>query len=842
MKKKLYLVDVSSMFFRAFFAIRELRNSDGLPTNALYGFLSMTIKLLKDFGPSHMIYCRDRKEPSFRKDLDPRYKANRSDMPEDLALQMPYIEKLTSVLGIPQIDAKGYEADDVIGSLAVWGEKNGFEVVIVSGDKDFAQLITENIVMFDPMKSKTVDVAAVKERWGVTPEQFIDYLAIVGDSSDNIPGVKGIGPKGAEKLLNAYNDLDGVYENLSENKGAALKKLTECKDEAYLSKKLVTIVTDLELVKGVEDTLLTEINQKDLEELFTELEFERFLKNFKKSNSSSESDADQAQEKEVTETVLVELKVKKDVDAGFSKGEDIFYMSSDRGEVLISSKGKYFALPYEAKDLLIVGGALRALEVNFLGFGLKSLFRKLGHADFKVTDDIKLMCYSLVSDKWEFKKAYEHFCDGELSDLLTVPALHKAQLELYDQIQSDIKGDVHKLYKEMDLPLMKILLQMEFEGIMLDQGMLSLHSEELGVRIEKITTEVHAMVEKPFNLASPKQLAKVLFEDLGLEPIKKTKTGFSTNTDVLEKLRGDHPMAGLIIEFRELSKLKSTYVDALPKLADEESSRLHTTYKQALTTTGRLSSVNPNLQNIPIRTEEGRRIRKAFVAKKGYVLLSADYSQIELRILAHITKDKGLTEAFLNGQDVHSRTAAEVFDVPLDEVTTDQRRKAKAVNFGIAYGQGAYGLADALGIARKEGKEIIESYFSKFPGVKDYIENTIEKAKEDFFTETLLGRKRELNELKSSNKMIQKFGERAAINAPIQGTAADIIKLAMIEVVKKVESPLLLQVHDELIFEVKEEDLESEKEKIRKAMEEVYKLDVPLTVGIDSGFNWDDAH
>ncbi|MGH1467620.1 MAG: DNA polymerase I [Bdellovibrionales bacterium] len=837
MKKKLYLVDVSSMFFRAFFAIRELRNSEGLPTNALYGFLSMTIKLLKDFEPSHMVYCRDRKEPSFRKELDPRYKANRSDMPEDLALQMPYIEKLTSVLGIPQIDMKGYEADDVIGSLSHWGTANDFEVVIVSGDKDFAQLINKDVVMFDPMKSKTMDVSAVKERWGVTPEQFIDYLAIVGDSSDNIPGVRGIGPKGAEKLLNDFNDLDGVYENLDKTKGATLKKLTESKDEAYLSKKLVSIVTDLDLLKEKDEALLTEINQADLEELFTELEFEKFLKNFKKSNNSEEGDS-----AEETDVEVVELKKAKDLSKHFEEGESVFYIDSDRGELLVSSHGKYHSLPYEPEDLLAIGKAIKDLDLNFLGFGLKSFFRKLGVSDLKVTDDIKLMCYSLVSDKWDFKKAYAHFCEEDLSDLLTAKALHKAQLELYDQVSSDLKGEPLKLYKEMDLPLMKILLDMEFQGILLDQEMLFSHSEELGGRISKITEDVHAMVEKPFNLASPKQLAKVLFEDLGLAPIKKTKTGFSTNTDILEKLKSEHPICEKIIEFRELSKLKSTYVDAIPKLVSAKTKRVHTTYKQALTTTGRLSSVNPNLQNIPIRTAEGRRIRKAFIAKPGHVLISADYSQIELRILAHITKDKGLVEAFLNGQDVHARTAAEVFDVALSDVTTEQRRMAKAVNFGIAYGQGAYGLAETLGISRKEGKEIIESYFTKFPGVKDYIEGTIEQAKKDFFTTTLLGRKRELDELKSSNKMLQKFGERAAINAPIQGTASDLIRLAMIEVVKEVKSPLLLQVHDELIFEVKEEDVEAETLRIKKAMEEVYKLDVPLTVGIGIGHNWDDAH
>ncbi len=835
MKNKLYLVDVSSMFFRAFFAIRELKNSKGFPTNALYGFLSMTIKLLKDFQPTHMVYCQDRKEPSFRKELDPRYKANRLDMPEDLVLQMPYIQKLIGILGIPQMDKLGYEADDVIGSLAHWGVKNGFKVVIVSGDKDFAQLINENVVMFDPMKGKTLDINAVQERWGVTPEQFMDYLAIVGDSSDNIPGAKGLGPKGAKGLLKDFKDLNGIYKNLDKIKGATYKKLLESKDEVYLSKKLVSIVTNLKLLKKTDDAMLKEINQTDLKILFKELEFESFLKIFERSNVIKSKESKE-------EVQIIEIKKVKDLKSFFQRNEEVFYMESNRGEVLVSSKDKYYVLPYKVEDLLAIGKVVKDLNLKFLGFGLKSFFRKLGVSDLNVTDDIKLMCYSLVSNNWDFKKAYLYFCKEELSDLLTTKALHKAQIKLYKQLSKSLSKETFKLYKEIDLPLMKILLDMEFEGVLLDEKMLVSHSKELKARIFKITEEVNTMVKNPFNLASPKQLAKVLFQDLGLTPLKKTKTGFSTNTDVLEKLKTKHPICEKIIEFRELSKLNSTYVDAIPKLMNAKTNRVHTTYKQALTTTGRLSSVNPNLQNIPIRTEEGRRIRKAFIAKPGYVLVSADYSQIELRILAHITRDKGLMEAFLNNQDVHARTAAEVFGVALDEVTTEQRRMAKAVNFGIAYGQGAYGLAEVLGISRKEGKEIIQSYFLKFPGVKGYIQETIEAAKQDFFTVTLLGRKRELDELKSSNKMLQKFGERAAINAPIQGMASDLIKLAMIKVVEKVKSPLLLQVHDELVLEVKEEDLESEKILIKSAMEGVYKLNVPLTIRIGSGHTWNDAH
>ncbi len=838
--KKLYLVDVSSMFFRAFYAIPELKNSKGLPTNALYGFLSMTVKLLNQFKPKHMVYCLDRKEPSFRKDIDPRYKANRSAAPEELAVQIPWINKLTETLAIPQYDKKGYEADDVIGSLARWGEEKGFEVVIVSGDKDFAQLINENIKMYDPMKKKTVDVDFVNEKWGVSPEQFIDYLAIVGDSSDNIPGVKGIGPKGAQKLLAEYKNLDGIYDNTDKLKGSTQKKIVENKDEAYLSQKLVTIEKDLDFVESEADVALKQIDLVALEELFKELEFESFLSNFKKKETESTNDEGEAEEKE--EEVFEDLGTVKSVKTNFKQGEGVLLLSSDRGVFVRNSSGKILSLPLEEEKLEVVGSEFSKLDLNFSGFGLKSLFRSLKIAEARVENDYKLICYSIKSDNWDFEKAYKEFCGKEPLDFESVDTLFKQHDELYKTVLEKIDGDSKKLYLEVELPLLHILLKMESEGIGLDKDILAKQSKHLEGIISKITDEVHAMVESPFNIASPKQLSKVLFEELGLSPIKKTKTGFSTNTDVLEKLKHEHEMPAKIIQFREASKLKSTYVDALPKLVNPKTGRLHTTFKQALTTTGRLSSVNPNLQNIPIKTELGRQIRKAFVAVPGNVLVSADYSQIELRILAHITEDPGLVDAFEKGHDIHTRTASEIFEISLSEVTSEQRRMAKAVNFGIAYGQGAYGLAETLNISRGEASKIIKDYFIKFAGVREYMDTTVERAKEKGYVETLLGRRRDLLELSSSNKMIQKFGERAAINAPIQGTAADLIKLAMITVADKVKSSLLLQVHDELIFSVKEENLETESRLIKEIMETVYPLSVPILVNVDSGKNWDEAH
>lgn len=834
MKKKLYLVDVSSMFFRAFYAIRELNTSEGFPTNALYGFLSMTIKLRNQFQPEYMVFCQDRKEPSFRKDLDPNYKANRTEMPEDLGKQIPYIHELTGALGIPQMSKELYEADDVIGSLAKWGEAQGMEVVIVSGDKDFAQLINENISMYDPMKKKTYNPLEVEKKWEVKAEQFIDYLSIVGDASDNIPGVKGIGPKGAVKLLKEFNDLESVYENLESQKGAALKKLTESKEAAFLSKKLVTIVTDLDLAKDLEEVKVASPNLEHLEELFTKLEFESFMKNFKSVEAEGEASAEQ-------EVSLKEFKKISDFTNALKNHDRLDFIDSPLGEVLLIGDEAY-SVPYDGELIASMAKKVSGMKLKWTGFNLKSFFKKMNLSDVLVEDDVQLMCYSQSSDAWDLKAAIEHFCEQEAFDTDSLGGLIEGYKALKLKMKSSLEGETLDLYKNIELPLMKVLLSMELKGVLLDKEVLAEQSKDLGERIESITQEVHSMVDKKFNLASPKQLSKILFEDLGLTPVKKTKTGFSTNTDVLEKLKSEHPICEKIIEFRELSKLKSTYVDALPKLVKSETERLHTTYNQALTTTGRLSSVSPNLQNIPIKTEEGRKVRQAFVAKKGYKLVSADYSQIELRVLAHISKDEALTEAFLKDQDVHARTAAEVFGVDLSEVNSEQRRKAKAVNFGIAYGQGAYGLSEALGVSRKEAKEIIESYFEKFSSVKNYIDETKEKANEDFFVKTLLGRVREIKELKSSNKMLKSFGERAAINAPIQGTASDLIKLAMIEAFENLDYDLLLQVHDELIFEVPEKDVEKASEQIKKIMENVYILSVPLKVNVDTGRNWDEAH
>lgn len=832
--KRLVLVDVSAQFFRAFYAIRDLRTSEGFPTNALYGFLSMTVKLLKTYEPRHMVFCLDTKEGSFRTKIDSSYKANRTEMPEDLAKQLPYIFKLTDALGIPQMKKADYEADDLIGSLAVWGEKEGFdEVKIISGDKDFSQLINKTITMHDTMRNKVYTPEEVFKKWEVYPDQFIDYLAMVGDSSDNIAGVRGIGAKGAAKLLKEYKTLDGVYEHLGDIKGATHKKLDEGRADALKSKELVTIVTDLDLVKDESDITLKDVDLESLEEILSELEFESFLKNFKKVE---ENQSEQSGKKSI------EIKnVKKFKEHFKDSGDSLHILNTDRGDYIFNEFDS-FTLPHDPEELGKIGSYVEKENFKFSGFDIKSVLKKLGLKDIELDKEMQLMCYSLSSEAWTFKSAYKEFCDKEVTEFFSGSEYKEAYLELQKALEEELKGESLKLYEEIEKPLFNILLKMESEGVLIDKDYLNSFSEELEGKIESLTKEAHSLVEKPFNLASPKQLSKVLFEDIGLKPIKKTKTGFSTNTDVLEKLKGAHPLPSLIIDFREWSKLKSTYVDALPKLINPKTGRVHTTYNQALTATGRLSSTSPNLQNIPIRTELGRRVREAFVAKEDHLLVSADYSQIELRVLAHISKDTGLTEAFEKGQDVHARTASEIFDVAINRVTSDQRRTAKAVNFGIAYGQGAYGLSEALNIGRKEAKEIIDRYFHRFSGVEEYIKNTKEQAHKDGYVLSLLGRKRVIKELSSSNKMLKSFGERAAINAPIQGTASDLIKLAMVEVDKKVESALLMQVHDELIFAVKKSEVEEQAKVIKDIMESAYTLSVPLIANVSWGVNWNEAH
>lgn len=858
--KKLYLVDVSSMFFRAFFALPPLSNDKGLPTNALYGFLNMSVKLLRDIQPDYIVFCFDSKEPSFRHDIYSEYKANRDEMPSDLVPQVPFVKKISEELGVPILEKPGYEADDLIGTLTKFGRQRDLDVVIVSGDKDFAQLIEANVCMYDTMKEVRYDREGVKTKWGVEPEQMIDYLALVGDASDNVPGVKGIGPKGACKLLAEFKTLDGVYENIDKVTAKAMKANLETgKKNAFLSRQLCTIHQDVEHHLDLENLKLKPIDKDKLRELLLELGFKTFAKTLTGDEGIGIGGGRTAKElitKEKPEATKEPTKRKSAPrNAGELKERAVTIQELDKtvppyAEVwgILTERG--FFLGYENEVLLIdaagpeIGKILGRKQVGWKGFDLKSIWHFLSIIEPIAVWDSMLAAYILrPGNIKDLNTVFEQVLGKPMPELITPIDLYNANREIQDELIAQLKSKGgQSVLDNIETPLVPVLFSMERKGVRVDLAELSEQAKGLDSDVKRLEAAIHESAGGPFNISSPKQLAQILFGKLGLEPGKKTKTGFSTDSDVLEKLKSKHPVAALLLEYRELSKLKSTYVDALPALVKPDDGRVHSTFNQASTTTGRLSSQNPNLQNIPIRTTRGRLIRKAFVPAAGHTLIAADYSQIELRILAHITSDEGLIAAFNADLDIHQATAAEVFGVPLKEVTSDMRRKAKAVNFGIAYGQGAFGLAETLGIGRQEATDVIARYFNRYKKVRQYMEDIVETAKRQGFVETVFGRRRYIDELKSSNGAIRKFGERAAINAPIQGTASDLVKMAMLKVHDNVGIPMVLQVHDELLFECPKDQLKENCQRICDDMMNVTKFVVPLKVNVANGDNWEDAH
>ncbi len=863
--KKLYLVDISSFIFRAYYAVRPLSTSKGLPTNAIYGFVTMILQLLKEEKAENLVFCFDSKGPTFRKVLDPEYKANRGPMPDELALQIPYFTKITEYLGIPFVQKDGFEADDLIGTYVKWGEALQFENIIVSGDKDFAQLISETTTMYDTMKRKRYDPEGVIEKWGVPSSQFRDYLAIIGDSSDNIKGVKGIGPKGAQKLLAEFKTLESIYENLDKIKSkTTVTKLEDCKDQVFLAQKLVTIKPDVEF-EGLDEKFiqLKTPHYEKLTELFKELEFESLLSRLPKGGTAAIGKSEAAKNqsidtKQVSATanqtpqkpVQYDLKKLKNLDEFkelLSKGFQKTDQTSQ--EVFVFKNNNQWVYEFQNSFISIEGIEPQSLvdwneNIHWVGFDIKNTFSSVDVENFnfifpKNFDDIMLMAYMLKPSSIKFDGLLKTYLGTSWDPIDSIEKKLTDLKKLYVLLRERMHENDLKIYNEIEKPLVPILFQMERRGIGLNTKELETYSSELEEELKNLEAVIFDLAGESFNILSPKQLGHILFEKLGLVGTKKTKTGYSTNSDVLEKLKPLHPIAEPLLLYREYSKLKSTYVDALPKLLNAKTNRIHTSFNQALTATGRLSSQNPNLQNIPIRTEKGKRVRRAFEAKEGSLLLCIDYSQIELRILAHITGDKGLVEAFKNDLDIHAATASSVFGVKLENVTPEQRRMAKAVNFGLAYGQGVYGLSETLGIPRPEAKEIIDNYFRQFPLIQNYMSETIEVAKEKGYVETFLGRRRHLPELNASNGMVRKFGERAAINAPIQGAASDLVKKAMIDVEDNFpEVRLLLQVHDELIFEVKEENIDTLVGPLKQLMEKVLVLKVPLKVNATVSKCW----
>ncbi|BEN51991.1 DNA polymerase I [Serratia marcescens] len=925
----LILVDGSSYLYRAYHAFPPLTNSAGEPTGAMYGVLNMLRSLLLQYQPSHVAVVFDAKGKTFRDDLFAEYKSHRPPMPDDLRAQIEPLHNMVKAMGLPLLVTPGVEADDVIGTLALEAEKAGHAVLISTGDKDMAQLVTPNVTLINTMNNTILGPQEVCDKYGIPPELIIDFLALMGDSSDNIPGVPGVGEKTAQALLQGIGGLDALYGNL-ENiatlsfRGAKTMaaKLEQNKEVAYLSYKLATIKTDVELDLTCADLTVSAPDVDTLQQLFKQYEFKRWLadveagvwlENKKGAGAKAVGGAKPAAAAAEAPKALAEAKLSQDGyvtildEATFTdwlarlKKADVFAFDTETDglDTLTANLiGLSFAIaPGEAAYLPVAHDYLdappqldRAYVLEALkplleddkalkvGQNLKfdmSLLARYGIEMRGIAYDTMLESYVLdsvggrhdmdsLADRYLGHKTitFEEIA-GKGKNQLTFNQIALEQAAPYAAEDADVTLQLHlamwpqlkqsaellTVFNEIEMPLLPVLSHIERTGVLIDPAILSAHSQELAKRLAELEAQAHELAEEPFNLASTKQLQAILYEKQKLPVLKKTPGGApSTNEEVLAELALDYPLPKVILEYRGLAKLKTTYTDKLPLMINPVSGRVHTSYHQAVTATGRLSSSDPNLQNIPVRNEEGRRIRQAFIAPEGYRIVAADYSQIELRIMAHLSQDEGLLKAFAEGKDIHRATASEVFGVPLDKVTGEQRRSAKAINFGLIYGMSAFGLARQLGIPRGEAQRYMDLYFERYPGVLDYMERTRQQASEQGYVSTLDGRRLYLPDVRSSNAMRRKAAERAAINAPMQGTAADIIKRAMIEVdawLQGQEKPLvraIMQVHDELVFEVHESVIEEASQRIRQLMEGSMTLAVPLKVDVGVGMNWDEAH
>ncbi len=868
-----------------------------MPTQAVYGFAQMIQKILRDKAPDYVCVVFDASGPTFRHEAYEAYKATRQKMPEDLSVQVPYIKELVRCHGIPRMEVQGYEADDIIAAFTDWAVEEGLDVVIVSGDKDLHQLITDpRVCQWDPQKDKVFTEPEVKERFGVTPAQMADYLALVGDSSDNIPGVKGVGDKTARQLLQQWGTLDDIYEHLDQVSSATLrKKLVDSRESAFFSRHLVQFKRDVHLPKSLDELKTSAPHKSELLKLYEELEFRSLADSLRQLWGGIEDDALPPKpagaprtdvvitdgEKLAEVVRLIEEKGRFAVDLETTskdamrarlvgvalslKDHQAYYIpvghvgpNSD-GQLTLDEVLRVLAPLLTRREPVKVGQNIKyewvvlkrhGLRIEGIGFDTmvasylldpgqpshrleRIVSEHLGESKISFTDVAGKGKSQVGFAEVDVARAACYACEDAETTWRLAPILEK-KLE---------KSSLEDLYEFLELPLIEILAEMEYRGILVDAPRLESLACEFEKALDRKAAVIYDLAKEEFNIQSPKQLAYILFEKLGLRVVKKTKSGPSTDMRVLEELALEHPLAEQVLAYRSLAKLKGTYADTLPLLIHPETGRIHTSYNQAVTATGRLSSSDPNLQNIPIRSEEGRKIREAFIAAPGCVLLSADYSQIELRIMAEYSQDRHLLEAFHTGADVHQRTAAEMYNVAPHTVTSEMRRQAKTINFGIMYGMGAYGLAQRLKISNKMAKMAIERYFERYQGVKRFIESAIEKARSAGYSETLLGRKRAIPELHSRNHTIRQQGERLAVNTPLQGTAADLIKKAMIDVDRALKrsglkTAMLLQVHDELIFEVPAEELEAARKLVKEEMEGVWELSVPLVVDMAWGKNW----
>lgn len=864
--KKLLILDSNSILNRAFYGVRYLSARDGTPTNAIYGFLNILLKLIKEQEPDYICAAFDVKAPTFRHKQYEGYKAQRKPMPEGLAAQMPLAKDVLRAMGVTILEKEGYEADDIIGTVARLCEESEISCFIATGDKDDLQLASDKTkVILTVTKSgynETIiyDDKAVKEKYHVTPTEFIDVKALMGDPSDNIPGVKGVGEKTAMSLIEKHHSIEYIYENIDDIglKGAMLQKMKDGREMAFMSKELATINRNTPIEFNAEECVFDGFeNNGELYEILKRLELNSIIKKLDLSGGDNVKE---------NEDIFKDFSYKVG-DKNMISGDKVTVVLDFDGDNISSAAvgaGNNAVVLNEQDDIKEL---LEDDSIAKVMFDVKEAIVKLnGRIDIKnISDDTAIAAYLVDPAKNEYtieKLASEYF-----GTVIEKPEVK--QLSLLDDVETDRSeylakcavalgvlneriGDKikengqEKLYQEVELPLVTVLAHLEINGFLVDDNQLKEFADKLGEKIDALTNEIYMLAGEEFNINSPKQLGVILFEKLELKPVKKTKTGYATNADVLEKLRDKHPIVNFIMEYRQLAKLKSTYCDGLTAVVNPNTHRIHSVFTQTVTVTGRLSSTEPNLQNIPTRTELGREIRKMFVAKDGYVLVDADYSQIELRVLAHIANDETMINAFRNNEDIHAVTASQVLGIPLEDVTKEQRSSAKAVNFGIVYGIGEFSLAQDLHISVKEAKAYIESYLEKYHGVRNYMESIKEQAKKDGYVKTMLNRIRYIPELKSPNYNIRQFGERVALNTPIQGTAADIIKLAMVRVDNRLineglKSKLILQVHDELIVEAHKDEVDKVKQILSEEMQGAMELNVPLKVDMSTGHSWYDA-
>ena len=894
--KKIFLIDGSSYLYRAFHAMPPLTTSTGLPTGAVKGVTNMLRNLRNENPNSHYLAIFDAKGKNFRHSIYKDYKANRPPMPPELREQLAPLKSICNAMGMPVVEIPDVEADDVIATLAVMGAQRGIPMIISSLDKDLMQLVEDPLVkMVNTMNNKVYDVAGVQEKFGVHPDQIIDYLALVGDTSDNIPGVPKVGPKTAVKWLNEFKDLEGITQNAENFPGVVGQNLRDSIQDLDRNVELVTLKKDVDLSVSLDELLAANENQEELNKLFASLEFKNWIKS---SDGRSTDEPIASVPSKEYETVLSDKALetwaeklnKCSAFAIDTETSSLDTMTADLLGISLSceeGEGCYIPIQHSYEGMpeqlslntivKILGEAISNNQTKLVGQNLKFDLPILNRHGIKVTEflgDTMLMSYVLNSTgtRHGLDRMAVHYLQyqpmkyeevaGSASKQINFAQVEIPAATFYAAEDADItfrlfnlldkklqkEPKLITLLKTLEYPMLKSLLRVETNGAKINTNMLAEYSKELGLKIDKLSKTAFKMAGEEFNMDSPKQLVEILYNKLELPVLKKTPKGQpSTNEDTLQRLAEEYELPKVIIQYRGLAKLKSTYTDSLINIQHPDTKRIHTSYQQAVTSTGRLSSTEPNLQNIPIKTAEGRKIREAFVAEKGNVLISADYSQIELRIMAHLSGDKNLTHAFNNNIDVHSATASEIFDVPLEEVTTDHRRSAKAINFGLIYGMSAFGLTRQLGIPRHEAQAYLDTYFERYTGVREYMDSTKELAKKNLYVETILGRKLHVTEINASNGLRRQAAERAAINAPLQGSAADIIKKAMIDVDEWIgeDNPnikMIMQVHDELIFEVKKDFAEEALTNVISLMERAVKLDIPLIVDANQGTNWNEAH